>query len=143
MVYNSMKEDCMSLVVVIPNVSRLLIYKENWNKSLVMRKVIAKVLQNGLFIKSYQGKEPQHYCDKYDPELKDCAIINLRISGLQLLDDENLASEVIFARELENKNNVLHFDNTLLSIEDNVSCIEVSIRIAESRKVANDETQAA
>lgn len=143
MPFNSIKEDSMSLVIVIPNVSHLLIYKENWNKSVVMRKVIAEILKSNLFIKIYIGKESQHYCDEYDPKLANCAIINLRISGIHFLNYEADTAEELFAKELENVKNVLHFDNTLLSIDHKVSCIEVSIKIPESRKNANDETQAA
>jgi hypothetical protein len=143
MIFDSKNQDSLSLVILIPHVSRLLIYKDNWNKSLVMRKVIAAILKSGTFSKLYLGSKPENYCNHYNPDCFDCAIINLRISGLHLLDYEVATAEQLFARELENKSNMLHFDNTLLNVENNVSCIEVSIKIAESRKKSNDEIQAA
>lgn len=143
MIFDSKSNDSLSLVILIPHVSRLLIYKDNWNKSLVMRKVIAAILKNGTFSKLYLGSKPENYCNHYSPDSFDCAIINLRINGLHFLDYEVASAEQLFAKELGNKSNMLHFDNTLLHVENNVSCIEVTINIAESRKKSNEETQAA
>lgn len=135
--------DSLSMIILIPNVSRLLIYKDSWNKSLVMRKVIVEILHAGLYTQIYLGARPENYYSCYDPKYRDCAIINMRIHGTHLLHYEAETAQELFEKELRKYTNVLHFDNTLLHMANQVSYIDISIKITDSRKKDNQEIQAA
>jgi hypothetical protein len=135
--------DNLHFAFMIPHVSKLLIYKDNWNKSQVMRQVIEEILHTGLFIKLSLGNQYINYCNEFDPSCNDCAIINISISGMDNLNYTPKTAEDFFAKEIGDTTNVLNFNNTKLSIEKNVSCIEISIRIAHTSAPAKDDVQAA
>ncbi len=136
--------DNLHFAFVIPHVSKLLIYKDNWNKSQVMRIVIEKVLHAGLFTKLSLGPQFIDYCNEYDADFSDCAIINIGISGMENLNYTPKTAEEFFATEIGNLTNVIQFENTRLSVEKNISCIEIAIRIAHtSVPAAEEDIQAA
>ena len=126
-----------AFVFVIPHVSRLLIYKDNWNKSRVMRKVISEILQTGIVSKLYMGGKPNKYNHKYHPEHNDCAVVNIKIHGINLLEYDPESVEELFSKEIRNETNVLHFDSTWLDVAQNISCIDVDIKISEAAKSSN------
>lgn len=143
MLLNTTHEN-LHFAFIIPHVSRLLIYKDHWNKSTVMRKVIGEVLHKGLFSKLSLGPHFIDYCNEYDPACSDCAIINIGISGMENLNYTPKTAEEFFATEIGNMTNVIQFENTRLNVEKNVSCIEIAIRIAHTSVPASEEdTQAA
>lgn len=133
----------LHFAIMIPHISRLLIYKDNWNKSTVMRKVIEEVLHEGLFTKLSLGPQFINYCNEYDPGCLDCAIINIGISGMENLNYTPKTAEEFFATEIGNLTNVIQFENTRLSVEKNVSCIEIAIRIAHASLPSEDNIKAA
>lgn len=130
MLLNTNNQNNLYFAFAIPHVSKLLIYKDNWNKSQIMRKVIEEVLHAGLFTKLSIGSQPVDYCNEYDPSCEDCAIINVSLSGIENLSYTPSSAEKLFADEIANRSNVLHFNNTRLSVEKNVSCIEIAVNIA-------------
>lgn len=132
MLFNFKDHDHLAFRFVIPHVSLLLIYKDNWNKSLIMRRVIAEIIRNNALKKIYIGLH-NDITDNDFTDCKDCAFINMKMYGINLLDDFPETVEELFVRELKNVNNVLHFDNTKLNIEDNISSIDISIKICASR----------
>lgn len=123
-----------AFVFVIPNVSHLLIYKDNWNKSKIMRKVLSEILRTGIVSKLYLGSKPEKYNQKYHPEHKDCAVVNIKIHGIDLLNYEPKSVEELFSKEIKNETNVLHFDSTWLNVAENISSIDVDIKIPEASK---------
>ena len=143
MLFNFKDHDHLAFRFVIPHVSLLLIYKDNWNKSLVMRRVIAEIIRNNAFQKIYVGV-PDEKTDSDTVDCKDCAFINMKMYGVNLLDEFPETVEELFARELKNVINVLHFDNTKLNIEDNISSIDISIKICASRiRIEKSDSHAA
>ena len=141
--FNFEHHDNLSFVFVIPRVSLLLVYKDHWNESLVMRKVIAEILRNGSFSELYLGSQLEKYSEQFLREFEDSSIINIRISGIHFLDYQPKTVEVLFANEIKNPRNVMHFDNTRISLEKNVSCIDITIRISDSQSEAEQEIGAA
>lgn len=132
MMLKTIQGNKLTFAFQIPNVSKLLIYKDNWNKSQVMRKVIEGILQAGLFNKIYVGKHSQDFCNHYDQDrYDDCAIINIEMSGIQNIHDSPKTVEELFARELVMTNNAIQFNNTRLDMEHNVTCIDISIYVAQ------------
>lgn len=132
MLLNTTNNDILHFAFLIPHVSKLLIYKDHWNKSQIMRKVIREVLQAGLFKKLSLGYQSIDYCSQYDPWCQDCAIISIDLSGMENLNYTPKTAEGFFATEIANTANDVSFNNTRLSIENNVSCIEIAIRIAHT-----------
>ncbi|MBC7607891.1 MAG: hypothetical protein H7199_13185 [Burkholderiales bacterium] len=143
MFYNLRHHDNLTLVFLLPNVSRLLIYKDNWNNGLIMRKVISELLLNGSFLKLYLGNKPRACADHLKTAYNDCAIISLKINGIQSLDYQPKTEQELFAVELKKITNFLHFDSMMLSLDNNVSCIEATIKITESSKINKSDIQAA
>jgi hypothetical protein len=144
MLFNTTYKDDLTFAFLIPHVSKLLVYKDHWNKSHVMRKVIQEVLHARLFTKLYLGSEPIDYCIEYNPCYRDCAIITISVSGMTNLSYTPKTVTDFFADEIGNSNNMFHFNNTRLSMENNVSCIEIAIRIAHtSAPAAENDIQAA
>ena len=110
-----------------------------------MRKVIEEVLHAGLFTKLSIGNDSVNYCNELNPGHQDCAIINIQLSGIENLSYTPSSVEMLFAAEIANISNVIQFDATRLSLEKNVTCIEVGIHVAHiSVPVSeNDDFQAA
>jgi len=131
MLYNIKQYHDFAFMFLIPNVSHLLIYKDNWNKSGVMRKVIAQILESGVFSKMYLGDQPQKYNKQLFPEHTDCAVINIKIHGIESLDYDPITVEDLFMREINNDDNLMQYDNSWVDADQNVSCIEVDISIPE------------
>jgi hypothetical protein len=127
------KHDQLTMVFVIPNVSRLLIYRDNWNKVKVMRKVIAEMLQSKFFPKlnarNRSAKEVEHG-DGYH----DCAIVRLKIHGLDRLGYEPKSTAELFANEIVKEDNTLQFDNELINDAENVTKIGFDIEINKPRR---------
>ena len=144
MLLNSNNQNNLNFAFLIPHVSKLLIYKDNWNKSEVMRKVIAEVLKARLFTKLSVGSQAIDYCNEYDPSCNDCAIINISLSGINNLSYTPSSVEKLFVDEISNPSNHIQWSSTRLSIEKNVSCLDVSIDVAHiSVPVSEDDIQAA
>lgn len=135
--------DSYTFIFSIPHVSHLLVYRDHWNESQVMRLVIAEVIQQKMYDKIYLGNETLKLQEKSFDNFEDSAIISLRVYGLHSLNYQVERAEDIFYKELKNKNNLLHFDNTRLSLQRNVSTIDVSIKICESRKNRQEDSSAA
>lgn len=130
-------QDRLTFIFSIPNVSHLLIFKDHWNESQVMRQVIAELIDSRLYQTIYIGPQPKKVEEVFFDDLNDAAVISLRISGLLQLACDVSEFETIFAQALRNKSNVIHFDNTRMSRERNVSAIEVGIKIANAAKAKN------
>lgn len=140
MLLNSNTQNNLYFAFLIPHVSKLLIYKDHWNKSQVMRKVIAEVLHAGLFTKLSIGSQAVNYCNELDPGHQDCAIINIQLSGIENLSYTPSSVEMLFASEIANISNITQFDAARLSLEKNVTCIEVSVDVAHiSVPVSEDD----
>ena len=135
-----MKTENLSLTLMLPNIANLLIYKDHWSKSTMMRKVIAAILRQGCYEEIYTGNKIEFQCNHHFLGFENCAIISLQLSGKQFLnvDEENTA--LIFANELENKKNILHFDSTVLSEENNVRYTDIGIRIVKSQNIADEDS---
>lgn len=133
--------DTLTLSFKIPHVSRLLIFKDNWNNCVIMRRVITELLMSGHYTKIYLGSNPD---SNYSSVMKDenCAIINIKIVGITLLEYKIDDYIDYFIAELQNRKNVLRFDNSLINRERQISSIRISIKITESVKVKS-EIQAA
>lgn len=108
-----------------------------------MRKVIAELLRKGLYKALYIGNKTEFQCTHYMWGFKDCSIVSLRLSGAEYLNAENKDEIQIFADELENKRNVLHFDPSVLSEMNQVSYIDIGIRINKTLQNQQEETVAA
>lgn len=138
MMLKTLNGNKLTFAFEIPHVSKLLIYKDNWNKSQVMRKVIEQVLHAGLFNKIYIGKNTVDFCNTYDQSRDDCAIINIEMSGIQNLTDTPKTVEELFAREINTPANAIQFNNTRLDIVHNVTCIDISIFVVRQVIEKND-----
>ena len=140
---NFIHQDSLTFIFSIPHVSHLLVYKDHWNESRVMRTVIAEVIDNKLFSKIYLGSHPKKLDEETLSSFEDTAIISLRINGLQSRDPDFSNPESLFSAELRNKNNVMHFDNSSCCTDKNVSAIDISIRLYESFKNHEEDYSAA
>jgi len=138
-----MEKDNISLTILIPHVSVLLIYKDNQNNSTVMRHVIAELLRTDSYKDLYSGNKIEFQCSHYLLGFEDCAIVSLKLSGLQNLNSDEKDPALIFASVLQNKKNVLNFDHSILSETNKVSFIEIGIKIAKTLEKEQAETQAA
>ncbi len=138
-------QDQLTFIFSIANVSHLLIFRDHWNQSNVMRQVIASLIDNQLFQTIYLGSRHKKVDEAFFDDLNDAAVISLRVSGLQKLGGSAATIESVFSQALCNKSNIMHFDNTRMSRERNVSAIDVGIKITNDAKVSNcnDDVSAA
>lgn len=136
----NMKTDNLSLTLMLPNIANLLIYKDQWNNSTLMRKVIAAILRQGCYEEIYTGNKIEFQCNHHFLGFENCAIISLKLSGREFLSADEDNTALIFAKELENKKNILHFDSTLLSEANNVRYTDVAIRIVKSHNLADEDS---
>jgi hypothetical protein len=143
MISNLKQYHDFALVFLIPNVSHLLIYKDNWDKSKVMRKVISELLATAKLSKLYLGTQLDKATAKYQAEQTDCAVVNLHIHNVNLLDYQPKTAEELFAKELQNETNAMDFNNQWIDIENNVSSIAVSINISKSKRRTKSRVKAA
>ncbi|GEM_PF-2548005 len=132
-------QDRLTFIFSIPNVSRLLIFKDHWNQSQVMRYVIAGLIDNKLYTKIYIGYHDKVISEAFFDGLQDTAVISLRVSGLLQYNYDVAVIQSIFANALRSKSNVMHFDNTRVSRERNVSTIDVIIKLAQVAKAKNSD----
>lgn len=141
MVINTADRDTLTLSFMIPNVSRLLIFRDHWNNSMVMRRVITELLKTGNYQKLYLGSDPKAL-NRETIDTKNTAIVNIKIHGITLLEYKIEDFTDYFIAELQNRKNVLHYDNSLINPEKQISGINISIKVTESVKVKS-EIQAA
>lgn len=143
MLFNLKQYDQLALIFMIPNVSHLLIYKDNWNKAKVMRLVISEILSTGLFSKLYLGSKPERFIPD-EPDLNDCAIISIKLDGVNHIDYKPKNVEELFATEICKDSNVFLFDNEMVDEEHNVSSIDFNIKVTvPKRRGKSSSTQAA
>jgi len=140
---NFIHQDSLTFIFSIPHISHLLVYKDHWNESRIMRIVVAEIIDNRLYSKLYLGSQPKKLDDETLSNFEDAAIISLRIYGLQSRNPDFSNPESLFSIELRNKNNVIHFDNSNCCTDKNVSSIDMSIRIYESSKDEDEDYSAA
>ena len=133
--------DTLFLSIQIPNVSNLLIYKDNWNNCPIMRKVIVELLRHKLFSKFYLGPILINYADDDEITETDCAFINIKIQGMTLLDYKPDTFTDYFITELLNKKNILHFDNVVINESKNLTSISLAIKITESGQNIQQKAQ--
>jgi len=133
--------DTLFLSIQIPNVSNLLIYKDNWNNCPIMRKVIVELLRHKLFSKFYLGPILINYADDDEITETDCAFINIKIQGMTLLDYKPDTFTDYFITELLNKKNILHFDNVVINEAKNLTSISLAIKITESGQNVQQKAQ--
>jgi len=133
--------DTLFLSIQIPNVSNLLIYKDNWNNCPIMRKVIVELLRHKLFSKFYLGPILINYADDDEITETDCAFINIKIQGMTLLDYKPDTFTDYFITELLNKKNILHFDNVVINEAKNLTSISLAIKITESGQNIQQKAQ--
>lgn len=131
-------QDDLFFAFLIPNVSKLLIYRDHWFEPDTMRKLLPEVLREGLFTKLSVGNEAINYCESPQP-YEDCAIINIGVSGLGNLSHTPASVEMLVALEIANPANVVQFSNVLLDRAKNLSCIECSIQIAHASPVIEQD----
>lgn len=132
-----MEKGNLALTLMIPDVSLLLIYKDNWNKSAVMRKVIAEILRNGFYRNLHLGHKIDSQFSNCFSDFKDCAIISLKLSAGQNLGYDEPDTARIFSKELENPKNVLHFNSEMWHEANQVSYIEIEIKITKTAEDPN------
>lgn len=142
MLFNFKQYDSLALIFMIPNVSHLLIYKDNWNKSKVMRQVVSEMLTTGLFSKLYLGNKPEKFVPD-EPELNDCVIVSIKIDGVNLIDYKPKNVVELFANEICKETNVMQFDNEMVDEEHNVSALDFNIKVATPKQRTKSSTQAA
>ena len=94
-----------------------------------MKKVIAEIIKRNLYIKLYFGTEPNIFCADDFPGYSDCAIMNIKMVGVNVVSFKTANPEQTFIREIENKKNILRFHNTIINEKTNVSCIDLEIKI--------------
>ena len=140
---NFIHQDSLTFIFSIPHISHLLIYKDHWNESRIMRTVIAEVIDNKLFSKVYLGSYPKKLDAETLSGFEDTAIISLRVTGLQSRNPDFSNPENLFSTELRNKNNIIYFDNSNCCKDKNVSTIDISIRVSESIKKEEENSSAA
>lgn len=142
MLLNSADRDTLTFSFMIPNVSHLLIFRDHWNNSMVMRKVITELLQLGYYNKLYLGNDPDNYFASNQILTEDCVIINIKIQGITLLEYKIDYYTDYFIAELHNRKNVFHFDSVILDASKKINLINISVKITESVKTKS-EIQAA
>lgn len=142
MLLDTSERDTLTLCFLIPNVSHLLIFRDYQNDSNVMRKVITELLRFGYYTKLYLGSNPESYLNSYTFTSKDSAVIRIKITGIALLEYKIDDYTDYFIAELQNRKNVIHFENVGLNREKQISGINISIKVTESVKVKS-EIQAA
>jgi len=140
---NFIHQDSLTFIFSIPHISHLLVYKDHWNESRIMRTVIAEVIDNKLFSKVYLGSHPKKLDEETLSSFEDTAIISLRVTGLQSRNPDFSNPERLFSTELRNKNNIIYFDNSNYCTDKNVSTIDISIRVSESIKKEEENWSAA
>ena len=143
MIANLKNYQDFAYIFVIKNVSRLLIYKENWTKSTVMRKVIPELLKTGVFSKVYVGSKPEKYECNLNPDCYDCAVVHIKIHGIDLLDYEPKDAEELFVKEIKNEKNIFQFESNWINAEENTTIIDFDIRIPNTAKKTKIEKNAA
>lgn len=143
MISNLKQYTNFSLVFLISNISHLLIYRDHWNDSKIMRKVISELLGTTKLSKLYLGSRPEKNITKYHSEQKDCAFVNIQIHNANLLDYQPKTAEELFAKEMRNQTNMVALNNEWIDVENNVSSINVAIIIADSVQKLESDTQAA
>ena len=126
-----MERTNLSLTLMIPNVSLLLVFKDNWSEIKIMRKVIAELLRNGFYKEIQTVDKGELQCNRL-LGLEDCAIISLHLSGGPFTADEVKNPKIIFAQALTNVRNVVRFDFALLSELHKVSYIEFGLKLCKS-----------
>ena len=132
----------LSLTLLLPNIANLLIYKDQWNNSTIMRKVIAAILRQGCYTEIFSGNKIEFQCNHQYLGFENCAIISLKLSGKEFLNTNDNNPALIFANELENKKNILHFDSTVLSDIHNVRYTDVVIKIVQPHNIAAEDNEA-
>lgn len=100
-----------------------------------MRKVISEILHTGLYSELYLGNKPEKYAKKYGNR-HDCAIVSIKIDGINHLDYTPKNATELFASEITRVNNILQYDNQVINVQDNISTIGVNIRIPAVAKSA-------
>jgi len=141
MVINTADRDTLTLSFMIPNVSRLLIFRDHWNNSMVMRRVITELLKTRNYHKLYLGSDPEAFANE-TIITENAAIINIKILGITLLEYKIEDFTDYFIAELQNRKNVLHYENNIINPEKQISGINISIKVTETVKVKS-EIQAA
>ncbi|MFT3796268.1 hypothetical protein [Flavobacterium sp.] len=129
----------LTLTLMIPDVSLLLVYKDNWNKIKIMRKVIAELLRNGYF-KEIQSTGKAEF---ENSNLEDCAIISLKLSGGSFKKSELRNPRLIFAKALDNVKNIMRFDSSVLSESQHTSYIEIALKMLDAKEKPNTGAQVA
>lgn len=142
MLLETAERDTLTLCFMIPNVSHLLIFRDYQNNSSVMRKVITELLRFGYYTKLYLGSNPGSYFQSNSISAQNTAVITIKITGITLLEYKIDDYTDYFIAELQNRKNVIHFENVVLNHEKQISGINISIKITESVKVKS-EVQAA
>ncbi|WP_091396823.1 hypothetical protein [Flavobacterium noncentrifugens] len=107
-----------------------------------MRKVITELLRFGYYTKLYLGSNPGSYFQSNKVTAQNTAVINIKITGITFLEYKIDDYTDYFIAELQNRKNVIHFENVILNHEKQISGIDISIKITESVKV-KPEIQAA
>ena len=142
MLLDTAERDTLTLSFMIPNVSHLLIFRDYYNNSSVMRKVITELLRFGYYTKLYLGSNPESYFKSNSISTQNTAVVNIKITGITLLEYKIDDYTDYFIAELQNRKNVIHFENVVLNHEKQISGINIAIKITESVKVKS-EIQAA
>jgi len=142
MLLNTAERDTLTLSFMIPNVSHLLIFRDYQNDSNVMRKVITELLRLGYYTKLYLGSSPESYFQSNVVSVHDAALINIKITGITLLEYKIADYTDYFIAELQNRKNVIHFESVVLNRDQQINGINISIKITELVKVKS-EIQAA
>ena len=102
-----------------------------------MRRVIIELLKSGYYEKMYLGSDPIVMTQE-SITAKNAAIVNIKIQGITLLEYKIEDFTDYFIAELQNRKNVMHFENSILNPEKQISGINISIKVTESVKVKSE-----
>lgn len=124
----------LTFIFKIPNISKLLIFKDNWSNNKVMDKVIVELLRARQFEPLYLGNvnENRDLSNFYNSE--DSAVIALTISDVDVAEITTSVAAELFSRELKNKKNRFLFENNLICSQKNITTIQISIRVQAIRR---------
>ena len=122
-------QDNLTFIFKIPNIHNLFIFRENWDNDVIMRKVIAELLQYGQFETMYIGNKPDTALLSNPYNCDNCALIALTVQDLKMITNAAETATSLFVRELRNHKNRFLFESNILDAANNVTALALSIKV--------------
>ena len=136
MMMTAAKHQDLTLLFEIPRVNNLLIYKYNWNNSIVMKKMIAEFIDLGQFHMLYFGNRPELIQNKYTPSDPNSALIIVCVSAILVPETYSFQMcKDIFVKELYYNKNLFQFDNWWIDEHKNISSVGVTVTIQHAHQI--------